>query len=301
MYAKVYLILAHKKPEQIAVLISLLQDGNSYFFIHLDKKINIKLFETIRQMERCFFIEKRKRSRWGGFNLVQATINGMKEIQSYMNINHSLTNYHCIFLSGEDLPIQTNADIHNFLEGKKEYSFIHHWKLPYDKWWGGGLFRFESLFIFNFIKYRKAHYWLNRIIDKLNFNFVFAINKLKKDYPNIDLYGSSQWMILSKKMINSIIDTSLEKKEFKQIFKYVFAPDELYIITLIKNFIKNENLLIVNSATHLVRFKGVSANPEYISISDVENNKTCATLFARKFDNEINGDTISYIQNFLRN
>ena len=132
MYAKVYLILAHKNPEQITALISLLNDGNSYFFIHLDKKINIKSFEQIGQMEHCYFVENRERSRWGGFSLVQATLNGLQEISTYMKIYNSSLNYHCILLSGQDLPIRTNSEIHNFLENKQEYSFIHHWKLPYE-------------------------------------------------------------------------------------------------------------------------------------------------------------------------
>lgn len=299
MYSKVYFILAHKKPKQLEELISLLQDGRSYFFIHLDGRVNISLFESILQIDHCYFIKKRERSRWGGFSIVQATLNGMEEIQAFMKLNRSIENYHCILLSGEDLPIRTNDEIHNFLKRNQEKSFIKYWGLPYKKWWNGGFFRFESLYIFDFIKYPKAHYWLNRIIRKLNFNFVFAINRIKKKYPDIELYGSSQWMILSKKMMDSIIDKSNGNKSFKQLFKYVLAPDELYIITLVQNFIKTESLLIENSPTHLVLFNGMDANPHYLSIEDIQKNQTEATLFARKFDKEINKDAIAYIKNIL--
>lgn len=299
MYSKVYFILAHKKPEQISSLISLLQDGKSYFFIHLDKNVDINLFESIRQIKHCYFIKKRERSRWGGFGILQSTLNGMVEIQSFMELNHSAENFHCILLSGEDLPIRTNDEIHHFLENKQEKSFINYWKLPYDKWWNGGFFRLESLYMFDFIKHPKAHYWLNRIIRKLNFHFVFAINRIKKKYPDVKLYGSSQWMILSKKMMDSIINKTNENKQFKQLFKYVLAPDELYIITLVQNFIKTESFLIENSPTHLVLFNGVDANPQYVSIDDIQKNKTEVTLFARKFEDTINGDAITYIKNTL--
>jgi hypothetical protein len=37
MHYKVYLILAHKKPQQLAELIDMLQDDAALFFVHIDK------------------------------------------------------------------------------------------------------------------------------------------------------------------------------------------------------------------------------------------------------------------------
>lgn len=300
MYSKVYFILAHKKLVQIKTLISMLQDGKSFFFIHLDKNVDIDLFASLQQMERCYFIKKREQSRWGGFGIVQATLNGMKEIQIFMKINHGNKNYHCILLSGEDLPLKSNVEIHNILENKQEISYIQHWKLPYDKWWNGGLFRFESLYVFDFNKHPKAHYWLNKIIRKLKLDFLFPISRIRKQHPDLEIFGSSQWMILSEKLMGSILDTSNNKKRFKELFNQVLLPDEIYIITLIKNFLKDESLLIQNSPTHLIIFKGLDANPQYLSIEDIQNNNMEMTLFARKFDNAINGDAIAYIQTILK-
>lgn len=299
MYSKVYFILAHKKPVQLKTLISLLQDGKSFFFIHLDKNVDIHLFESIQQMEGCYFIKKREQSRWGGFGIVQATLNGMMEIQDFMKVHHDTANYHCILLSGEDMPLKTNAKIHAFLENKPETSYIHYWKLPYEKWWNGGLFRFESLYVFDYNKHPKAHYWLNKTIRKLKLDFLFPIHRIKKNYPDLEFYGSSQWMILSENLMRSIVDESNNNPQFKQFFKQVLLSDELYIITLIQNFIKAENGLIQNCPTHLIIFEGVNPNPQYLSVEDIKNNTSETTLFARKFDNKINGDAMAYIKTTL--
>ncbi|TDD98401.1 beta-1,6-N-acetylglucosaminyltransferase [Flavobacterium cellulosilyticum] len=299
MYSKVYFILAHKKPAQLKALISLLQDRKSYFFIHLDKNVTIELFESIQQMEHCYFIKGREQGRWGGFGIVQATLNGMMEIHEFMINNHNTENYHCIFLSGEDLPLKANTKIHDFLEKKQDTSFIYHWKLPYDKWWNGGLFRFESLYIFDFNKHPKMHYWLNKTIRKLKLNFLFPINRIKKQYPDLVLYGSSQWMVFSKNLMNKVIEKSNNEQGFKKLFKQVLLPDELYIITLIQNFLTAESVFIENSPTHLIIFKGVNANPQYLSIEEIQNNNTESTLFARKFNRANNGDAIDYIQTIL--
>jgi hypothetical protein len=299
MYSKVYFILAHKKPDQLKELIAMLQDGKSFFFIHLDKNVAINLFGSIQQMEGCYFIKKREQGRWGGFGIVQATLNGMMEIQEFMKANHESVNYQCILLSGEDLPLKSNEKMHAFLENKPETSFIPHWKLPYDKWWNGGLFRFESVYVFDYNKHPKAHYWLNKIIRKLKLDFLFPINRIKKQYPDLELYGSSQWMILSKNLMESIVKESIDKQEFMKLFKQVLLPDELYIITLIQNFLKKESIFIQNSPTHLIVFKGVDANPQYLSVEDIKKYNSETTLFARKFDKDINGDAMAYIQNTL--
>lgn len=299
MYSKVYFILAHKRPKQLSALISLLQDGKSSFFIHVDKKVDLNSFAEINKKDDCYFIKKRVKCNWGNYSLVQATLNGMMEIKKFMKTNKPDSNYHCILLSGEDLPLKTNEKIHDFLANRQETSFINHWKLPYEKWWNGGLFRFESLYVLDYNKYPETHYWLNKIIKKLRLHFVLPINRIQKKFPDLELYGSSQWMILSKNLMEFVIETSNKNPQFLKIFKYVLAPDELYFPTLIHYFQKQKSFVIENKATHLVIFKGVDANPQYLSIVDIINNKTETTLFARKFDIAINGGTISYIQTRL--
>lgn len=300
MYTKVYFILAHKKPEQLRELISLLQDGKSCFFLHIDKKANLNTYAEINQMEYCHFIKKRVKCNWGDYSLVQATLEGMKEIKEFMNNNLPNLNYHCILISGEDLPLQSNEKIHNFLEVQQEKSFINHWKLPYDKWWNGGVFRFESLYVFDYKKHSNINRWLNKIIRKLKFHFVLPINRIKKQYPDLEICGGSQWMILSKKLMKFVIETSDENPQFSKFFKYVLAPDELYFPTLIYHFQKEGSFIIENTVTHLAIFEGVDANPNYLSVEEIKNNKTEKTLFARKFDKNINKDSIEYIQNIRK-
>lgn len=300
MYLKVYFILAHKKPAQLKELITLLQDGKSFFFIHLDRKVNLKDFKIIEKEGRCHFIKNRVRCNWGDFSLVKATLNGISEIQQFMEINHAGNDYHCVFLSGEDLPLKSNKTIHLFLEEQQNKSFINHWKLPYDKWWGGGFFRFESLYLFNFIKYPKTHYWLNKMIRYLKFDFLFPIHRMKKRFPKLELYGSSQWMILSKNLMEFIIDTSKKNPKFNSLFKPVLAPDELYFPTLIYHFQKKKYFVIENAATHLAIFESLNPNPKYLSIEEIQKNNTTTLLFARKFDPQKNADAMNYLHNYLK-
>lgn len=295
MYIKVYFILAHKNPVQLSELVSLLDDGKSLFFIHLDAKMKQENFKERIPNVHCHFIKKRERCSWGTFSLVQATLNGMKEVSEYMNANYSGFEYHFIMLSGECLPLKSNNYLHQFLESNRNISFLHYWQLPYDKWFGGGWFRVEKVYWFSYKKHPKWNYWVNRIVKKLRLDFLSPLNRFKKLFSQFHFYGNSQWMILEKDLIDFVFGINQKYPEFNAVFKYTLAPDEMYFSTLILNFGKKHRFKINNSPSHLVLFKGSESSPQYLSIENISQGSE-QTLFARKFDPAINNVTMTYIK-----
>ena len=298
MYIKVYCILVHKNPIQLKDLIAVLDDKKSLFFIHLDKKVNQIDYKTIVQNSNCHFVKSRIACSWGKYSLVQATLNTLKEVKYYMNVHFKNSDYHFIMLSGEDLPLKTNLYIHDFLESNIQTSFLNYWKLPYDKWWNGGFFRFESFYFFDYKKYNKLNYWINRIIKKMHINFLFPLNRFHKHFPSFQIYGASQWMVLSKDLVAFVLEKNNNNPKFNSIFKYVLAPDELYFANLVLNFDVQKQFSISNRKTHFVSFNGANASPKYLEIADLESNKG-AFLFARKFDPNINQNAIIKIKKIV--
>ena len=77
-----YLILAHRYPEQLYRLVDRLNCSGVNFLIHIDKKVEDKIFEQITNklepLGNVFFI-KRYKCFWGGFGIVQATYQGLQE------------------------------------------------------------------------------------------------------------------------------------------------------------------------------------------------------------------------------
>jgi len=299
MYLKVYLLLAHKKPEQLQQLITLLQDGRSIFFVHVDKKVAINQFNALSQLDVCFFVRQREAGRWGGFGIVQGTLNGMNEIKDYMKQNYPSCQYHCIVLSGEDMPVKNNTYIHDYLKNKQDFSFLNHWSLPYANWWDGGLFRFKSLYCFDYTKHRQLNQWLNTFVKKFRLTFLLPLNRLKSVYPNLKLFGSSQWMILSKSHMEMLCEETKDFKKLRQIFKTVLLPDETFLVTYSYNFLNLGKDVLKNVKTHLIIFKGDKNNPEYLSVSEIETFQDENTLFARKFDSMKNGEALNYLLNKL--
>ena len=74
MKKKTYIILAHKAPDQLKRLIDRLNDEDSFFFIHIDKKSYIEPFTECVVGNNIKFITNRINCLWGDFSQVIATL-----------------------------------------------------------------------------------------------------------------------------------------------------------------------------------------------------------------------------------
>lgn len=299
MHYKAYIILAHQNPKQLGKLIKVLQDTNTMFFIHLDKKANFIHFKHVQEQENVFFIKRRVLCNWGGFSLVKATYNTLYEAHNYLE-SKSLKSYHCVLLSGQDLPLKSNEEIHKFLENNKESSFFNYWELPYKGWWNGGMFRVNKLYWFNVKKHKKWNDYINKVNQRLNLDWCIPINKLKAIDEEFKLYGSSQWFIINRASLSALI---MNKKIFKQLskaFKFSYAPDELFFINIFKHIQKKEALKIKNIKTTFVVFEDTAPNPKFLSKEELQSEFENSALFARKFDQKINPEAIKTLEKRIK-
>src|SRR5471030_579261 len=105
-----HLILAHNEPKQLERLVTRLAHPDATVYIHLDKKTDIIPFAHLKEYENVVFVKDRVKVYWGTYNIVDATLNGFKEIISsghrYDHIN---------LLSGQDYPLKSQQHIHDFL------------------------------------------------------------------------------------------------------------------------------------------------------------------------------------------
>ena len=111
-----YLISAHTDAPQLKRLIEALH-ADAEYFIHIDKKSDIKQFTSIISTPNVHFIEDRIDVRWGTILEVEYQMNLIKAA-----INHPRHFDHIFFLSGMDYPLWTNEHITEWLEaqGDKE-------------------------------------------------------------------------------------------------------------------------------------------------------------------------------------
>jgi hypothetical protein len=115
---KIYLILAHKSPKQLERQIRALNDEQSVFYIHIDLKSDLNLFQTIEKIDNVYLIKERVDCIWGDFSIIIATLN---------LIENAIKNHKdgfCILMSGNDYPIKSKSFINSFLNQNSDTVFI---------------------------------------------------------------------------------------------------------------------------------------------------------------------------------
>jgi hypothetical protein len=268
-----YLILAHANPAMLAALVAALNKPKETVFVHIDKKAAILPFEQLLSGQ-CTFIEQRENISWGGFSMIQATLNLMKAALSTDNFD-----YYCL-LSGCDYPIKPVRAFESYLAAHPGNEYICYRdmaELPpnFKK-------RYTGLFLF---KNKKVNFGITKTL---------RLFYKRKPYGNKPIFFGSQWWTLTGECVKYIMDFIAKHPDILSCFKYTLLADEMFFHTIIArspfaNNVQNDNL------QHIVFEKGW--HPRVWRMADKETLLQSPAYFARKFDLA----TDSGIVDFLRN
>lgn len=291
---KIYLILAHKSPEQLEKQINALFDEQSKFYIHIDLKSDLNLFNDLKKIPNVVLIKERVDCIWGDFNIITATLNLMKNVIK----NHD--EGFCILMSGNDYPIKSRKFINSFLSKNSDKIFIN--LKEAEKVWPTFNQRIEkyrinissergnALLLKKGITINTLKHYIRGLINLTDLKRIL----LKKRKINIKMkfYGGSQWWAMNVCNLNNVCDfVKKNERQLFDFFKYSHVPDEFFFHSIIMHLIENgiqmeiqESLTYVNwkrkNCSLPVTFKTI----DYNELIEQPPNK----LFARKFD--INSD-----------
>lgn len=266
-----YLIMAHNEPEILERLLRLLDDSRNDIYLHIDKKGNKllenRLKECVNYSELNFI--SRMDVEWGGDSMIECELGLMKAA-----INGRYDYYH--LLSGVDLPIKTQDEIHEFFVANNGKEFI---SLDFCE---------EMLDEF---KERICYYYLlqNKIgrrkgkmvgvayyvqVAMLNIQKFFGINRMKKWHVNF--YKGENWFSISHRMLSYVIE---HEKWIKKYCYRSICADEIFIQVLAYNSPYKNN--IISNSLRLVDWK--RGNPYVWRKKDFLEIISSQQLFARKF------------------
>jgi hypothetical protein len=114
-----HVIIAHHDPVHLKRMISALSCGNCHFYVHIDKKSDIKQFLNLIKGNNVFWSTKRISVYWGGYSQVKAKFILLQDI-----LNSGFEYSRIVFMSGEEYPIKSNRYIEKFYEKDKEKEHI---------------------------------------------------------------------------------------------------------------------------------------------------------------------------------
>lgn len=290
-----YLILAHKNFGQLRKLIELLDDPRNDIFVHVDAKardFRREDWADITRHSKLVILPERIKVNWGGVSIMRAELALLKRATAEDHYDY----YH--LLSGMDMPIKTQDEIHAFFDANKGYEFINLWEFKKSTL---SRFRYFTIFPEGEAKFRTRI--INHIFKGLQMAVGFRINR------NVNFRFGSQWFSITDDLARYVVS---KEDWLEKVFRHTSTCDEIFLPTLVGNTEFKDRLFVpdpvmnqkeVNMAN--MRFidwsRGESIrHPWVFRADDMLLLESVDHLWARKFDETVDADIIEKIYDKLK-
>lgn len=215
-----YLIIAHDNWKILEKLLILLDDKRNDIYLHIDRKSNLINFSNNVHNANLFVFHEID-VRWGDISLIQVEFFLFKT--AYCKGNYSY--YHLI--SGSDLPLKTQDEIHAFFDAHYPTEFIgFSLEMTCDD-------RVNRAYIFPKYQRIKNRYG-NKLLGSLRSFCAFLQKILNYNHYKLKdkLMIGPEWVSITEQSVSLIL--SKEKVIMKQ-YRFASCGDEVYKQTIIGN------------------------------------------------------------------
>ena len=278
-----FLMLCHKNPKQINLLLKALKHPQIDVFIHVDSK-NENIREDIEKSDGVYLLPKKDcvDVQWAQFSEVKATLN-------LLNVAISKGGYsHYFLISGQDFPLKSIGKIVRFLNERKDENFIDCALIK----------RFEKRNDIYFPRMVIGRRIWQKILKGIlvystgGWNQTFSIIKRLKP-ANVQYYFGSQWWCLNDAMVKWIYNFLENYPEYIKLFKHSLCPDECFFQTLVMN---SPFANTTKPYLHYIKWEKGKSSFKTLTTIDYEELKKAEKLIARKFDINVDAEIIERLR-----
>ena len=277
-----YLIMAHNDFAILERLIKLLDDHRNDIYLHIDKKVkdfNFEFYQKLPTKSKLFFVE-RLDIRWGDFSQIQCELKMLKAA-----IDGKYQYYH--LLSGVDLPLKSNDEIHSFFDEHQGKEFVH----------------FCSPEAAKSVEDRVLYHHFMRVPAKIRKCIDFAIQKTAKIVrykrqwdDSVAIQFGANWFSITHALAEYVIS---KENWINQYFHHSSCADEIFLQTITYNSEFFDHLYRKNMDSNYsacVRYiDWKRGNPYVFREADWELLMNSGELFARKFSTNVDERIVQQI------
>lgn len=281
-----YLILAHNKMNQLALMLRALDDERNDFFVLLDCKLKDVNYDALRaeiRKGRLFFLPDLIDVRWGQYSQVYARMRLMKIASETDHYDF----YHNI--SGQDLPLKTQDEIHGFFDSHPGTEF-----LSYNRPDRGAKYAHRCRFYYDFLKYigrpksrfQKARIFAAAYCQKL----LLGVDRQKLN-PDVVFMKGGAWFSVT----DAFVRYCVSKADWvAEAFADTYCGDEMFMQTLLFQSPYKDKLYVPRegekSSMRLTDWN--RGKPYTFCAADYEELVNSKLLFARKFDIDLDPEIV---------
>lgn len=270
------LIFAHTNPDQLRKLCQhLSKDFDVYMHLDLSCRLDPEHFKVSPKIK----VIKEIKTRWGSQGMVHAALRLMliaeEEQRSYDRY---------VLISGQDVPLVSNAIIQKCFDENTEVDFIECHALSNEP---NKIYRATE---YHYLATRKSD-GLNWVFRTIVAIFLHTIQKIMKPRKSaFEFYTGSNWMDLTGETARKILGLVESTPEFLNRFSHTLFPEEMFFQTA-------THFLSIGSCSRdkLLRYIDWESGPEFpktLRGEDLTKLQTAPGLFARKLDERVDKNLI---------
>lgn len=212
-----YLIIAHNEFEILGRLLSMLDDKDNDIYLHIDKKVKEFDESSFRKFvcnSPLIFIENKVDVQWGNFSQIECELRLLEEAtKQYHDYYH--------LLSGVDLPLKSQKEIHDFFDRHKGLEFVQFQQPKIDAE------SFNRVAKYHFFAKRKKRI-AEKILDRLCLSMQFWVNRTKRS--NLTYQKGANWFSITHDLARFVVQN---RSLIEKYFKYTICGDEMFLQTLV--------------------------------------------------------------------
>lgn len=283
-----YMIIAHRQFDLLAKLITALDDERNDIFVHIDAKVrdfDFEKFKVLPKRSRIYFTP-RIGVTWGDFSQVKCELILLAEVDKMQKSGRAYDYVHLI--SGADLPIKSNNQIHAFFKENNGLQFVH---FTDDKATKESENRIRYYHLF-----RRRRNLFTKILAQiaLRVQMLCGVNRLKN--KNIKVQKGCNWFSITGAFAAYIAQAS---KPLEKIFRFSYCGDEVFVQTALVNSPFADDIYMKNCGNnHLACARLIDwqrGNPYVFKMQDFDLIKNSPAMFARKFDMDVDSEIIDKV------
>lgn len=289
-----YLIIAHNEFYILERLIKLIDDERNDIYLHIDKKVknfDFEFFEKIVKKSNIYFTPRINVS-WGKDTQIKCELLMLKEA-----IREEYDYYH--LLSGVDLPLKNQNEIHSFFDSCGHKDFVH---FCYHHEVNDHILdrvKYHHLFLKNLRSSNKYKKFFSQKMHSvvLRLQKKFRLTRVKGDDK---FYYGANWFSITDKLAKYVV--SKEKYILKK-FKNTICADELFLQTVVCNSKYYNNLYLYDDDNYGQIMRCIDwkrGEPYTYRKNDYDELMNSNMLFARKFSVKNDKKIVDMIYNKVR-
>ncbi|MEL6167531.1 MAG: DUF5928 domain-containing protein [Pseudomonadota bacterium] len=224
-----FILLCHKDPDAVIQQARRLAQVGDVISIHFDARAPKAAFDKIESAlgshPQVAFARRRVRCGWGGWSLVQATLNA---VEAALDAFPDAT--HLYMLSGDCMPIKSAEYISAYLD-RTPKDFIETHDFFASDWIKTGI-RDERLIYrhwFNERRHKRLFYASMGLQERLGIS--------RQPPADLQMMIGSQWWCLRRKTVEAVVNFTKSRPDVLRFFRTTWIPDETFFQTLVRHLV----------------------------------------------------------------